>query len=76
MTSVMYVFDYMFGIGMFGFMYWLLNGILVNFKPLSSTGTLFDWANYLWFGSLVAYLVFGAFWLPRKLKEWEYMRRL
>ena len=76
MTAVTFALDYIFGLGVFGFLYWLLNGILVEFRPLSETGTLLEWANYLWFGSLVVYLIFGAFWLPRKIKEWQYMRRL
>lgn len=76
MTAVMYVFDYLFGFAVFGFLYWLLNGVLVSFRSLSASGSLLSWANYLWFGAVVIYLVFGVFWLPRKLKEWEYVRRL
>jgi len=68
-TGVLAVLDYIFGLGVFGFLYWLLNGILLEFKPYSETGTVFDYASWLWFGALVIYLVFGAFWLPRKVKE-------
>ena len=74
MTAVRYVFDYMFGLGIFGLTYWLLNGILVEFRSVSSPGDVYDWGNYVWWGSLVVYLVFGAFWLPRKLKEWQFER--
>jgi len=71
-TAVSAVFEYIFGLATFGFFYWLLNGILVEFQGVSETGTLYDFGMYLWAGSLIIYLIFGAFWLPRKLKEWEY----
>ena len=68
-TGVFAAFDYIFGLGVFGFMYWLLNGILVEIQPVSESGSLYDFTIWLWGGSLVLYLVFGALWLPRKLKE-------
>jgi len=68
-TGVMAALDYIFGLGVFSFLYWLLNGILVEFRDVSETGDVYNLASWLWYGSLVLYLVFGAFWLPRKVKE-------
>ena len=69
-TGVMAAFDYLFGLGVFGFLYWLLNGILVEIRPVSETGDLLTFANWLWWGAIVLYLIFGMFWLPRKVKEY------
>lgn len=65
------MFDYLFGLGLFGLVYWLLNGILVELRVLSATGDVYTLANFLWAGALVVYLIFGIFWMVRKLKEWD-----
>lgn len=70
-TAVMIALDYFFGLAVFGFFYWLLNGILPDFMAISETGAVYNMAVWLWHGCLVIYLVFGIFWLPRKLKEYE-----
>jgi len=72
MSAVRHAFDYLFGLGVFGFFYWILNGILVEFRPVSETGSIYDWANYMWSASVIIYLVFGAFWFFRVLKEWQF----
>jgi len=71
-TSVGYVFDYMVGLGLFGIAFYLLNGIIVEIRAVAPSGDLLLFANFVWRGSLVIYLVFGAFWLPNKIKEWEH----
>jgi len=68
-TAVTAALSYFFGIPVFGFFWWLLNGMLVEFRDVSQTGDLYNLAGWLWTGSLVLYLVFGIFWLPRKIKE-------
>jgi len=70
-TSVMIALDYFFGLAVFGFLYWLLNGIVPEFMAISETNAIYNLAVWLWHGSLVLYLVFGIFWLPRKLKEYD-----
>lgn len=70
-TSVMIALDYFFGLGVFGFIYWLLNGILPSFMSISENTPIYTFAIWLWHGSLVLYLVFGIFWLPRKIKEYN-----
>ena len=68
-----YAFDYLFGLGIFGLIYWLLNGIKVltiaNLSPFDADLMLF--INIMWGAGVVIYLIFGAFWLPNKLREWE-----
>jgi len=74
MTAVRSAFDYMFGLGLFGLAYWIYNGIIVEFKGVSSTHEVYDFANYFWWGALIIYLIFGAFWFIRSLKEWDVVR--
>ena len=79
MTAVRYAFDYLFGLGLFGFIYWILNGIKSVMQTTASldstTLPVYDLANLLWTGALVIYLIFGAFWLPKKIQEeWLYER--
>ena len=69
-TSVFHAFDYIIGLAVFGFIYALLNMILPSFEVLSSTGVVHDFANFIWVGALVVYLVFGPFYFWNKLKEW------
>ena len=71
MTAVRSAFDYFFGLGIFGALYWFLNGILVELKPFALSGDVLTYANWLWAGAIVIYLVAGAFWLPRMMKEWK-----
>lgn len=71
MTAVRSAFDYFFGLCIFGALYWFLNGILVELEPFALTGDVLTYANWLWGGAIVIYLVAGAFWLPRMMKEWK-----
>ena len=70
-TAVTAALEYFIGFPIIGVVYWILNGILVSFRVLTVDSDLLQFCNYMWYGSLVVYLVFGVFWLPRKLKEWE-----
>lgn len=69
-TASIYALDYFMGFAIFGLVYWFLNGILVEFQVFSATNITYTYATWLWHGSLVIYIVFGIFWLPRVLKEW------
>ena len=70
------VIAYAVGIGVFGFVYWLLNGVLTLFIDIGyhQTGDVYNFLNYLWLGSLVVYLIFGGIWVARKYNELEYQR--
>lgn len=75
MTAVIYAFEYLFAIPIFGFLFWILNGILIQIAPVSSKGPLFQLASHLWVGAIIVFILFGIFWLPRKIKErneWGY----
>lgn len=69
-TGVFFAFDYLIGLGVFGFVYWLLNGILPIFEVLSASGVVHDLANFLWWAVLLVYLVLGPFYFWNRLKEW------
>jgi hypothetical protein len=70
-TAVFYAFDYLIGLGVFGFVYVLLNMILPAFEVLSSTGQVHDLANFLWTAVIIVYLVFGPFYFWNRLKEYN-----
>jgi len=66
------VMHYLGGLAAFGFLRWLLDGILGYIKPLSETGNVYTLLNYLWAGLVIAYLILGSLWLVRKYSEREY----
>jgi hypothetical protein len=70
-TGVFFAFDYLIGLGVFGVVYWLLNGILPAFEVMSSTGVVHDLANFLWWIVIIIYLVLGPFYFLNRLKEWN-----
>lgn len=74
-ASFIPVLMYILGLGMFGFMYWLMNGILTSFIDVGihKTGNAYNLLSYIWVGIIIIYLVFGGIWLVRKYNEREYM---
>ena len=74
-TAVGKVFDYLIGLAVFGLFYWILNGIIPEFSTISVHDSIYTLANYLWAGSVVIYLVFGALWFLNALKIWDIERR-
>ena len=68
------VMQFFIGLGVFGFMYWLLNGILniIIDESIHETGTIWDFMTYIWAGLVVIYLLFGGIWMIRKYNEEEY----
>ena len=70
-TSVYYAFDYIFSLGVFGFLWFIVNLIISVFALASGSGTLQDFARYMWYGSLLIFLIFGPFWFFNKLKDWR-----
>lgn len=75
-TAVGKAFDYMIGLALFGLTYWLFNSILLEFQIISVQDDVYTFAWYLWHGTIVIYLVFGAFWFFNALKEWQYEQRM
>ena len=70
-TAVLYAVEYFIGFPIIGVVYYVLNGILAEFLSLAPSGDVLTFANMIWSGVLIIYIVVGLFWLPRKLKEWE-----
>lgn len=68
------VFEYLIGIGVFGFAYWLLNGILDTLigTNISETGTTYTILFYIWAGAIIVYLIFGGWWMIRRYDESQY----
>jgi len=67
------VLEYMIGIALFGFVYWLLDGIRETIEVISLRGDTYDFLMYVWVGSLLIYLIFGGIWLIRTYTEQKYM---
>jgi len=66
------VMSYIAGIAVFGFLYWILDGIREAVQVYSSTGGVYDLMSYLWAGSLVVYLIFGGWYVVRLYNEQNY----
>ena len=70
--SAIYVLEYILGLGVFGFMYWLLDSIQHDISVASTKGDVFNFLGYAWTGLIIVYLIFGGIWLVRKYNEREY----
>ena len=70
-TSVYYAMDYIFSIGVFGFLFTILGFIVSVFISICTTGTLTDFAKYMWYAAPLIFLIFGPFWFFNKLREWK-----
>ena len=70
------VMQYGFGLGVFGFVFWLLDGIRELFvaENISETGNVYDILMLFFAGCLFIYLIFGGWWVIRKYNEAEYRR--
>jgi len=73
-VSFVPVLQYGLGLGFFGFIYWLMDGILDIIKEANvhETGTIYDFLLYLWAGCLIVYIIFGGWWMIRKYNEDQY----
>lgn len=66
------VLEYIGGMMLFGFVYWLIDGILVELSVISRTGTVYEYLMYLWVGSAIIYLIFGGYWVVREYTAKRY----
>jgi cytochrome b subunit of formate dehydrogenase len=73
--SVIPVLMYLIGLIVFGFIYWLLGGILDVFRVMniedSTTYTVGPFLWYIFAGLVVVYLLVGGIWLIRTYNEKE-----
>ena len=64
---------YFIGLVVFGFIYWLLDGILTIFKGTNvqdiTSFNSWDIMIYVWAGIVIVYLVFGGIWLIRSFSQ-------
>lgn len=67
---------YFIGLILFGFLTWLLDGILGMFRALGLQNTTdfgaYDILIYIWYGVVVVYIIFGGIWLVRTYNERQY----
>jgi len=73
MSSFTNVLLYFIGLVVFGFLYWLMDGILDIMKATGVQNvtdfTPYDLLIYVWAGIVVVYLVFGGIWLVRSFQK-------
>lgn len=69
--------QYGIGLGVFGFIYWLLDGIMDDFVAagIHETGSTYTLLMFIWTAAIVIYVIFGGWWVIRKYNEEEYVRR-
>jgi len=75
--SVIPVLLYLIGLVIFGFTYWLMNGILDIFKDTgiadTTTYTVYPFLIFIWVAIIVLYVILGGIWLMRTYNENNYM---
>jgi len=72
--SAIPVLKFFMGLGFFGFVYWLLDGILEEFINVNYhvRGDVWNLLEYLWVGVIVVYIVFGSWYTIRRYNESQY----
>lgn len=70
-TGVTYAFDYLMGLAVFGFLFWLLNGILPAFNVFNLGDYVYNLAMFFWGASFMIYLIFTPFYFWNRLKEYN-----
>lgn len=69
---------YFLGLVVFGFITWLLDGIINIFFSLNLANTTslgaYDILRFIWYGIVVVYLIFGGIWLVRTYNELQYQQ--
>jgi len=65
------ILQYGIGIAVFGFIYYILDGITDEFLSANvhRIGMTFDLLFYMWAGALLVYLIFGGWWAIRRYAE-------
>ena len=71
--SFTHVVMYLIGLVVFGFLYWLLNGITDIMKSMSihnaTDFTSYELVMFIWGGVVVVYLIFGGVWMIRSYQR-------
>jgi hypothetical protein len=73
MSSFTNILLYFIGLAMFGFLYWLIDGItsILVATNIQNTTYFTPWnlLMYVWAGIVIVYLVFGGVWLVRSFQR-------
>lgn len=74
--SFLPVLEYGAGIFAFGFVYWIMQGVIDSIYGTGmTTGSGVQMLlGYFWMGILIIYLIFGGIWMIRKYNESEYQQ--
>ena len=72
--SAIPVLQYLGGLGVFGFVYWLMDNIVEEFMVLGihETGNAYDFILYMWAAIVLVYMIFGGWWVIRKYNQQQY----
>lgn len=73
-TSVIYATEYIIGLVVFGLIFWLLDGILIDFVGVSTRDTVYYFAWYTWDAAVIIYLIFGMYYFYRSIKRWQILK--
>lgn len=67
--------QYLAGLPVFGFIYWILDNIVTELDAtgVGLTGDTYTFLLFLWTAILIVYLIFGGWWVVRKYNEQEYI---
>ena len=65
------VMKYILGLGLFGLIYWFLDGMLTYFIDVNvhTAGTTFNLLHAGWTFGLIVYLIFGGIWTIKAYTE-------
>jgi len=65
------VLQYGVGLGIFGFIYWLLDGIMDDFVAVGihETGSIYTFLTFVWAAVVVIYLIFGGWWVIKQVEN-------
>jgi hypothetical protein len=64
---------YLIGLVVFGFLYWILDGIMDIMKATGIQNTTdftpYELLIYVWAGIVIVYLIFGGVWMIRSFQK-------
>lgn len=74
--SFLPVIEYLAGLAVFGFVYWILDGVVSDLKGagIAQASSAYDLILYFWVGIIVVYLIFGGIYTVRKYNEQQYQQ--
>lgn len=75
MSAARHAMDYIAGLGIVGFIWAVMHEVVSGVDAgITNSGDVYTLAMGIWDVILILYLLFGAFWLFRVVKEWQFER--